>query len=288
MSVLDKAVAGLRPSFETIVAAGAAIVTGAAVYLMPVELLQNAVIASGLPEVLPPLDPPLGGRARIGLALVAAGFAFGLVALLVRLLVGKTKPKQARAPKPVADALSAPRLRRRDRHPDAPARAPLSIGREIGAMAEALPERAPLAKGLKTPVFAEETAPQFVPAEPVVSAAWVEPEHMPVVEDALAIEPEFAALEEAPVAEVAPVTTHPAWLEAEQVQPAPRGEPSLADLLERLETALARRGVPAVADVAPAAPIVPAEIDQPHEGDDPDNRLRSALENLKRFAPRRG
>lgn len=275
MSLLEKAKAALRPSLETMVAAGAAVITGAAVYLMPVELLQNAVIASGLPDVLPPLDPPLGGRARVGLALVAAGFAFGLVALLVRLFVGKAKPKQA--PRPAADVTQAPRLRRRDRHPDAPARAPLSIGREIGVPGEDPPVRLPLAKGFEEPVFAQQ--------EPVVRDAWIEPKVAPVAETAPGPEPDYAAPEEVPLTETGPMMTHPAWLDAELAQPAPRGEASLAELLERLETALARRGVPAVAAVEPVAPV---EVERPRADDDADGRLRSALENLKRFAPRRG
>ncbi len=289
MSFLERAAGRLKPSLETMVATGAAFVTGAAVFLMPIDLLQNAVIASGLPALLPPLDPPLGSKAKIGLALVAAGFAFGLVALLVRLLVGKSKKKVSGTerlferkrdarPKPaqpvIEDAPDAPKLRRRDRHPDAPARAPLSIGREIGSPDS--PPRPRFAK--EEPVFAPEPeieaepvveapafeAPEFVAPEPVEAA------YVPVFEPAPEVEPE-------------PVATHPAWLDADVPQPVERSEPTLAELLERLEAAMARR-VPVVAKAAraePAAEAAPATAVS-------DDRLRSALENLKRFAPGRG
>ena len=300
MSFLEQAAGRLKPSLETMVAAGAAVITGAAVYLMPVDLLQNAVIASGLPSLLPPLDPPLGSRAKIGLALVAAGFAFGLVALLVRLLVGKPKAKvsgtarlferkRTAKPKPVAavaeDAPDAPKLRRRDRHPDAPARAPLSIGREIGS-----PESPPMPRFAKEePVFAPE--PVYEP-EPVAEAydepVFKEPVfEEPVFEAPVFAEPEPVEADDVPAFEPhfepapEPVATHPAWLDADVPQPE-RNEPTLAELLERLEAAMARRPVAA----APVAAEVVAELEErPAVADD---RLRSALENLKRFAPGRG
>lgn len=296
MSFLERAAVRLKPSLETMVAAGAAIVTGAAVYLMPIDLLQNAVIASGLPAVLPPLDPPLGSRAKIGLALVVAGFAFGLVALMVRLLVGKPKTKVSRTarlferkrdvkPKAVApvadDAPDAPKLRRRDRHPDAPARAPLSIGREIGS-----PDSPPMPRFAKEePLFVPE--PEFVP-EPVAELPEVPVFEAPVF---VAQEP----VEAAPMPEFEPapepVVTHPAWLDAQVPQPAERREPSLAELLERLEAAMARR-VPVVADVVPEPMDESAEgepvQETPATDNGADDRLRSALENLKRFAPGRG
>lgn len=304
MSFLERAAGRLKPSLETMVAAGAAIVTGAAVYLMPIELLQNAVIASGLPSVLPPLDPPLGSRAKIGLALVAAGFAFGLVALLVRLLIGKPKKVsktarlferkrdvvKAKPAVPIADeTLVAPKLRRRDRHPDAPARAPLSIGREIGTpdeppvpgfardepvfAPEPVFEAEPVAEAFEAPLVEEPVyeAPVFVEPEPV--EATFEPAPERVAED---YEPE-------PAAEPAPVSTHPAWLDADVPQPAERSEPTLAELLERLEAAMARRPVTA----PPVAAEVVAELEE-RPAEVGDDRLRSALENLKRFAPGRG
>ncbi len=301
MSFLERAAGRLKPSLETMVAAGAAIVTGAAVYLMPVDLLQNAVIASGLPSVLPPLDPPLGSRAKIGLALVAAGFAFGLVALLVRLLVGKPKKvsktarlfernrdaKKAKPAAPVAeDAPSAPKLRWRDRHPDAPARAPLSIGREIGS-----PDSPPMPGFAKEePVFASEPEPMFEPepvfapepvAEVIETPAFEEAVfETPAISEPEAVDVEYETQFE-PVPE--PVATHRAWLDADVPQPAERSEPSLAELLERLEAAMARRPVAA----APVAAEVVAEFEE-RPADVADDRLRSALENLKRFAPGRG
>lgn len=277
-------IAGLKPSVETMVAAGAAIITGAAVYLMPVDLLQNAVVASGLPAILPPLDPPLGGRAQIGLALVAAGFAFGLVALLVRLFLGKPKAKPvrvSRAPEPAVEEPIAPRLRWRDRHPDAPARAPLSIGREIGVPSAQVPQ----AFGGDLPAWDEASV---VAPEPVV-----EPEQAPdpepeaaadIARDPVQVAPESA--DRAPVADAAqPLPSHPAWLDTDVPQPDEPAEPSLADLLARLEAAMARR-VPVMAEAA--VPPTETQAEAAPNGGGSDDRLRSALESLKRFAPGRG
>lgn len=287
MSFIDTAWRRASGNPETIAATGAALITGAAVFLMPTQLLQNAVLASGLPDMFPPLDPPLGFKAKAGLALVAAGFAFGLVALLTRLVVGGSVfPKKAAKPAKVKAAAAAaaidedlppaPRLRRRDRHPDAPARAPISISRDIIREEEAPARvRAPILKPAiaEQPIAFAEVEPEFEPApEPLTEApiASAPPAPAPVVKMPVAGDVP------APTP-VAPAPVRPSWLEAQ----APATESSLSELLERLERAMERRVEPVAAVAAPAAR--PA-FDAPAE----DDRLRSALENLKRFAPRRG
>jgi hypothetical protein len=40
---------------------------------MPAGVLEQAVLASGMPDTLPQLSPPLGLKARAGLALMSAG-----------------------------------------------------------------------------------------------------------------------------------------------------------------------------------------------------------------------
>jgi hypothetical protein len=101
-------------------------------------------------------------------------------------------------------------------------------------------------------------------------------------------EPECEA-EPAPAPEppgaAAPVI-RPAWIDP----PSPRrevaesaGAESLTALLARFERALEKRASQSSASM-PAASIAPDE----QEPETMDVRLRSALENLKRFAPRHG
>ena len=108
------------------VLAGAAAAT--MVSLMPIDVLQNLVLQSGLPDLLPAAEPPLGGKARAAFAAVAAVAGF-LVAYAAMRLIGRG-PNAARTSREEMDewprgATPAPRVRRRDLHPDAPVRAPL-------------------------------------------------------------------------------------------------------------------------------------------------------------------
>jgi hypothetical protein len=58
---------------DKIVATFAALAAGAAVFLMPGGILEQAVLASGLPDMLPQLSPPLGLKSRAGLACCRPG-----------------------------------------------------------------------------------------------------------------------------------------------------------------------------------------------------------------------
>lgn len=266
-------------------AAAAALAVGFAAFVMPGDILSSLVQATGLPSVLPMAEPPLGMKARAGISLVAALLTFGSVFLLLRRIGGASAP----APRerdiggwlPEVDEVrdtspAAPRLRRADVHPDAPARRPILAVRELG-------EPAP--------------HPSFVAEMPVEPEAMPEPGPEP--------EPEPQAvdtIEEPPVAEeldeleltgsdiemIAPAP--------EQFVPAPVHEPtehaSVAELMARLELGLARRirrpepaPVPAVeAEPEPVRDSEPVPIFQAG-GDD---RLRSAMENLQRMAARAG
>lgn len=284
---------------ETMVAGLAAVATGAAVFLMPAGILQEAVLASGANSMLPPLDPPLGMKARLGLTLLAAGFALGLVLLLMRVFV-----RSPARPTHAADQEAAvPRIRRRDRHPDAPARAPFSVTRDAGVASDEIappwPEqtgeqqvlrrikgRSPEAaeEAVAEPARAAEVADPIEPCQPASTldlTDCLEPE----------AEPELVAGPERPAETVeprepAPVTPdaakRPAWFDDSVPQPAAvQEEDSLSDLLARFERAIERKmAAPQAAAGAPSAPP-PVE-----EGDGTEFRLRSALENLKRFAPR--
>jgi hypothetical protein len=85
-------------------------------------------------------------------------------------------------------------------------------------------------------------------------------------------------------ADAAPMI-RPAWIEPPAPRPSTpeqKEQESLTNLLARFERAMERRqGATPVS--APSA-----EISQDSEADAMDVRLRSALENLKRFAPQRG
>jgi hypothetical protein len=320
---------------DKIVALFAALAAGAAVFLMPGFILEQAVLASGLPDMLPQLSPPLGLKSRAGLALLSAGSAFGTALMMLRLLGFATKK---RAPAPAVEE-GAPRIRRRDRHPDAPARAPLSISRDLGepAFAQAParePEPAPFdmapprvtrpATRRRAPLIEivgdiHEEAATAPPAEeprrikraaaaddfmeePVAPPAFTEPMPKPAPAEPEAEEPIIAWAPEPepepkpePEAQVEPEPhpdpepvhaaardEQPARLAATRVKAPP--QESLAELLARFERALERKQDSQSRsefshgeDSAAAAPE-----------DGMDLRLRSALENLRRFAPSRG
>ncbi len=296
-----KDVAKRRIGVETIVAAVAAVTTGAAVFLMPVAILQEAVSASGLPSLLPPLEPPLGDRARLGLALVAAGLTFGLVVVLTRLIV-RNKPVEPVRKREVGEPVP-PRVRRRDSHPDAPTRAPFLVTRDAGVDAreitapwpEEIDSGALVSRRIRAgrpaevaPVDEHPTADDIFEDEselvvdqvlseiesgrPYETEIEPEPEPEPEPEQALPpleVEPEPMREPETP--------RRPAWLDDAVPQPRAGGEQSLGDLLARFEQAMERRSARPAR--APAAAV---------EEEASDDRLRSALENLKRFAPRQG
>lgn len=291
---------------ERLVAVTAALIAGAAVYLMPQSILQEAVAASGLPSVLPPLEPPLGAKARIGLALVAGGTVFGMITFLLGLMGKFGQFKGRSADKAAAQeevAAEAPRLRRRDRHPDAPPRAPLLIDREIGLpVDETLPEDEAPARLIRSGHKDDKSIVE--PVEPVhgwdapdlpTEEAIEDAEFSPVVAEVLAEEEPVdpPIVEPAPIAP-APAATRvrPSWLDA-SAEPSPAASgppPALIDLVERLERALEARsaGRPVARAASPVAAPPPTSNDADAEQDGTDTRLRAALESLKRFAPQRG
>jgi hypothetical protein len=148
-NALDLPVAGLAALAALFVA-----------FALPADLLSGMVGASGLPSLLAAAEPPLGLTARIAIGLAGALATFGLVIVLLRLLdrSGLDADKPVPAPAPVAEADDdALKLRRRDSHPDAPVRRPISAARDLGEPAppvtprhappapEPLPEPAPVA-----------------------------------------------------------------------------------------------------------------------------------------------
>ena len=162
-NALDLPVAGL--------AAAAAVFFA---FAMPQDMLSQIVSATGLPSLFAAAQPPLGLTARIAIALGGALITFGLVFFLLRVLdrsgldSGKAKPVFE------TEDGEAPR-RRRDYHPDAPVRRPISAARDLGEPAPPTPPKAPV------PVWLDE-------AEPVAEAVAPEPEPLPKPEPAPAVE----------------------------------------------------------------------------------------------------
>ena len=276
-SLLDVAVrrAG-EGGFDKPVAVFAAVAAAASLLLMPVDILEQLVLQTGLPDLFPPADPPLGLKARAAFALVAAILAFAASYGLMRLLGRGSAPavkREVDEDLPLADPV--PRMRRRDLHPDAPVRAPLSALRDLGHPGE-----------VRAPLFQREPEPEPEPEpEAVAGPVAEEPD-----DELILTEPEFAEQPAAPLQPEAaqePVPPQP----AEEVEAAPphrqsqpQGQETIAELLARLERALEAKSVPQhVVDIPKPAPPHADEAEEPM-----DARLRSALENLKRFAPSHG
>lgn len=286
------------------------VAAGLAVAVAPVAILEQLVVASGLTDMAAAAQPPLGMKARVAFAAAAALIGFGIAYALMRGLdraSGWFEP--AAAARDDAEEAPAPRVRRRDLHPDAPVRRPISASRDFGepvdwspappsdprrrraplaetiGLAEAELPRMPWERGEAVEVGATDTADRDSAARPELveersdkaEAEEIEADPAPLdfARDKREEEPEAEA---EPAAAVAPA---PAPIEAPRASEA--GQETIGDLLARFERALERRQV-----AAPARRAAEAARPAPEPADPIDDRLRSALENLKRFAPQRG
>jgi hypothetical protein len=235
ISTLDLAMAAL---------AGASVAF--AVVALPDWRFHQAVALSGLPLILPAAQPPLGQTARLLAAAAAGAFSFGLVWLVLRSIGKPAAPRK----KPVAieEIEIAPRIRRADAHPDAPARRPIFAGMDLGEPVEPEAEREPC------------------------FAALAEEEEEPAVEVDC---PGFTPLEVEQEAE-----TLELWQEA---APVSYDQDSIPHLMQRLELGLLRRerkaGGAGAADPVWSSPA-------PAEQERIDERLRGAIADLQRLAAR--
>ncbi|MGQ0590116.1 MAG: hypothetical protein ACT4N8_11405 [Sphingosinicella sp.] len=128
-----------RNALDLPVAALAGLSVAFAAFTIPADLLAEAVGASGLPNLLEAAQPPLGTTARIALAVAGALGTFFAAFLLLRWLDRfGARPAPRIAPAAESEAES-PRLRKRDTHPDAPARRPISATRDLGEPAPPQP-----------------------------------------------------------------------------------------------------------------------------------------------------
>jgi hypothetical protein len=280
-----------RNALDLPVAGLAALAAAFAAFAVPQDILSRLVIATGLPSILSAAQPPLGLTARVALAVGGAAIVFGLIFLLLRLLdrsgMNASEEKEVEAP---------PRLRRRDIHPDAPTRRPISAARDLGEPAppEAPRDSVPLWLDQAAPVVASviEPAPASEPEPERVARFEPEPisEPEPVGEVRQEPQPVVASVPE-PLP--APPVPEAAFVPEPQPEPEPAPWPappaemptSIAALMERLEHGLARRRMIEPAPVVPAAaPQVFPEAQEP--ADAADDRLQSAIASLQRLAAR--
>jgi hypothetical protein len=110
-------------------AALAAVSAGFVAFAMPEGTFAAIVEATRLPDLIAAAQPPLGQTARLAAVAASALLTFLLVFSLMRALdrlpAGSTRTVIEKAPE-------APRVRRADSHPDAPARRPLLARRDLG------------------------------------------------------------------------------------------------------------------------------------------------------------
>ena len=122
-----------HPLFPAVVALWFGALFGLGSLAVRPSLLEAAVIASRIDLLIPAAAPPLGVTARIlvALGMFVVGSTLGL--LIARRI---TRPKvevRQRKRTGVAREDTAPQIRARDAHPDAPARRPISAHDELNA-----------------------------------------------------------------------------------------------------------------------------------------------------------
>ena len=281
-------------AFDAGLAALAAVSAGFVAFAMPESLFSGLVETSRLPQFVAAAQPPLGETARLAAAGAASLLTFAAVWALMALL-GRVPSKRRPEAEPEAEA---PKLRRADAHPDAPARRPL-LARDLGepleledfpeAPAEEEPElveavhrplpgflvaQAPEPEPLvhdwqelgESEPRPDEPEPQYYPSEPEWDEAEAEagPEPRPEVEWRPAAQ-----------AEPLPISQLAAQLpEAEE-----ESDQSLSQLVNRIEFGLSRKR-----QALPAAADLPVAEEMQAEQEKVGHRLRSAINDLQRIA----
>jgi hypothetical protein len=271
--------------------------------LLPGAIVEQGVMASGLPAVIAAAEPPLGLTGRATLALGVGGLAmlFGWFGLFV--VLGSRSLSLGTSAAPDPDALATPVLRRADAHPDAPPRPPLLATRDLGtpfleitakraAAARALkPQIAPAAaevddavlvgqelpRDLEQPLAAFD--PSAIPETPATPSVSV----LPLCRDRPAVfhdSERFEIFELTPPVRPRPAPPpglHPAPRPAPQEEAiaAPRTDATIHALLDRLERGVAKRGI--VTGIDPEPRIKPQHAER---------GLEDALVTLRNLARR--
>ena len=267
-------------AFDSGLAALAALSAGFVAFAMPESLFSSLVETSRLPDFVPAAQPPLGETARF--AAVAAAFLLTFAAVWALMATLGRVPS---ARKPEAEPESeAPRLRRADSHPDAPARRPL-LARDLGEPLDL--EDFPEAESEAQPDFAEaelRPLPAFlVPQEPELEpAAEPEPEFRRAEAEWREPEPQWAPPEPewadpAPPPDAQEEALPLSRLAARLPQAEEESDQSLSQLAGRIEFGLRKR------QALPAADLPPTDESQ-EEQEKVGHRLRSAINDLQKIA----
>lgn len=217
-------------------------------FAMPDDLFSSLVARSGLPDLVAAAEPPLGMKARGAVIAAVAILVFALVLLMFRAIDRiSARPAGSKAP---AEEAEAPRLRRADAHPDAPARRPLLAGRDLGGYVEAEEEEDhfdPLPVEEKFADLEVSPLPGFLAAEQIEAA---EVQEVPVEEPSHAFDQrqESAGIDFL-------VSKLPDVGEA-------GGRESISDLMHRLESGLSQRELDSGSDALQSAPAAREALPQ--------------------------
>ena len=114
-----------HPAFPAIVALWFAALFGIGSLVLPHTLLEGIITGIGIDAVVPAAAPPLGFTARAMTAVLAAGIGLATGLVLAR--------KVTQSQSPAIERSRDLRLNEADRHPDAPAKRPISASSELGS-----------------------------------------------------------------------------------------------------------------------------------------------------------
>jgi hypothetical protein len=260
--------------FDGALAAMAAASAGLVAFAMPDSLFSGLISATPLPDLVPAARPPLGDTARLAAAGAAALFAFALVWGLMAAVERVPALRSKAAPGVREPEAEAPRIRRADAHPDAPARRPLLAAQDLG---EPLELEEPLAEeqepeAPETPAAPPPPLPAFLVEQPEED----EPRGERLAETQA--EPEVE-----PEAEALPFSL--AELASRLPRSEPQAEAPLAELVGRIETGMGRKRQA----LAPSPDPIPEPEARPDTEAEPEpekvgHRLRSALRDLEKIS----
>ena len=229
--------------------AGVVGVLTAAITFLSRDLVEQAVIDSGIASVLSAAEPPLGVNARLLLAL-SCGVGVGLVAWFALFLALGARTIAIQRAKGAGE--QPPVLRRADAHPDAPARRPLFANTDLG-----------------TPFLEVRARPVHVDAAEVAKAPVGPPIEQPLPID---LDQPLAAFDPAAVPDE-PLDWFPPPAELKLAPRQQIFEPS-----ERFET------FPLTPMVRPEPVAVPEAPRAPRSKADPSETIHALLDRLERVA----
>ena len=273
-------------AFDSGLAALAAVSAGFLAFAMPDSLFSSLVETSRLPQFVPAAQPPLGETARLAAAGAALLVAFAATWALLAALGRRPASREPEAAS--GSAAEAPRLRRADAHPDAPARRPL-LARDLGepldledfpqapaepAQAFTEAEHRPLPAFLVPDEEPVEPAPAAEPEAAIPEAEWSEPEIL-----WRPSEPDWTLPEPKDVAPPLPISALAEQLPDVEEEDEAGSDQSLSQLVNRIEFGLSRKrqALPAAADAPPVE-------DAQEEPEKIGHRLRSAINDLQKIA----